>query len=182
MLDATAQLLADEGYSSVTIEKIAATSGVARSTIYRHWDALDEIVLDAIQSMLGPVAKPPDKGNVRDDLIALYRQLARALARSEWGTTVKVIVGAALAEEMFGRVLAQAIDERRAGGRTVISRSIERGELPSGTKVDWLLDSVTGVLYYRALMSGHSLNERGMIEHLVESALTAAGWSSRPQQ
>lgn len=167
-------LMASDGYSSVTIERIAETSGVARSTIYRHWDSLAAVVLDAVQIMLGPTPTPPDKGTVREDLIAVYRQLARALQRSDWGGVVRAVVEAALVEDLFRDVLAMAIEARRASGRQVVERAIGRGELPADTRVDWLLDSITGVMYYRFLMSGDPLNERGMIEHLVDAALSAA--------
>ena len=177
VLDATATVLVGDGYSAITIEKIAAESGVARSTIYRHWDNLADIVLDAVQQLLGPVGEQPDTGDLRSDLIALYEVLTGALSSGAWGKIVRGVVEAAMADEMFSAVLRKAIAERRENGRGVVQRGIDRGELPATTNIDWLLDSISGVVYYRMLMSGGPMNEDGMIEYLVDAAIAAANQS-----
>ena len=177
VLDATAALLVGNGYSAITIEKIAAESGVARSTIYRHWENLAEIVLDAVQQLLGPVGSVPENGNLRDDLIQLYATLTRALTKGTWGKLVRGVVEAAMAEQLFSDVLRQAITERREHGKAVLQRAIDRGDLPEDTNMAWFLDSISGVIYYRLIMSGDDLDEPGMVEYLIDAAIAAA---SRP--
>lgn len=174
VLDATSTLLVGGGYASITIEKIAAESGVARSTIYRHWDNLAEIVLDAVQQLLGPVGPVQDTGDLRNDLIELYRVLTGALSDGSWGKVVRAVVEAAMADTMFAEVLQQAIADRRTNGRTVLELAIERGDLPAETNTDWFLDSISGVIYYRMLMSGGPMDEPGMIEHLIDTAIAGA--------
>lgn len=175
VLDATAALLVGNGYSAITIEKIAAESGVARSTIYRHWENLAEIVFDAVQQLLGPVGSVPDNGTLRDDLIQLYSVLTRALTKGTWGKLVKGVVEAAMANQLFADVLRQAIVDRREHGKAVLQRGIDRGDLPEDTNMAWFLDSISGVIYYRLVMSGDDLDEAGMIEYLIDSAIAAAG-------
>ena len=38
LLDAAAQLLADDGFSAVTMEAVAAQAGVSRPLVYKHFD------------------------------------------------------------------------------------------------------------------------------------------------
>lgn len=174
VLDATAALLVGNGYSAITIEKIAAESGVARSTIYRHWENLAEIVFDAVQQLLGPVGLVPDNGNLRDDLLELYAVLIRALTKGTWGKIVRGVVEAAMADQLFADVLRQAIADRREHGKAVLQRAVDRGDLPSGTNMGWFLDSISGVIYYRLTMSGDAPDEPGMVEHLIDAAIAAA--------
>lgn len=174
VLEATSALLVDEGYAAITIEKIAAESGVARSTIYRHWDNLAGIVFDTVQHLLGPTMTAPDTGDLRGDLIELYGVLTGALIKGTWGKLVRSVVEAAMAEELFAGVLRQAIADRRAGGATVLQQAIDRGDLPNDTNVAWFLDSISGVIYYRLIMSGDDPDEPGMVEHLIDAAIAAA--------
>lgn len=174
VLDATIELLASEGYSVITIERIAASSGVARSTIYRHWDSLTEIVLDAVQQQLGEFQPPADSGNVRSDLLRLYERFVRALQRGELGQIIHGVVEAAMADEVFAEVLRRAIELRRSEGRAVIEMAIERGDLSADTPVAWTLDAISGPIYYRLLMSGDPIDEPGFIEHLIDAALSQA--------
>jgi len=174
VLDATASLLVGSGYSAITIEKIAAESGVARSTIYRHWNNLADIVFDAVQQLLGPVGSVPDSGSLRDDLVQLYAVLTRALTRGSWGKVVRGVVEAAMADALFATVLQQAILDRREHGKAVLQRAIERGDLPADTNTVWFLDSISGVIYYRLIMSGDDPDEPGMVEYLIDAAIAAA--------
>lgn len=178
VIDATAALMVDSGYSSITIERIAAESGVARSTIYRHWENLEEIVFDAVQQLLGPVGSVPDNGTLRDDLVQLYSVLTRALTKGTWGKLVRGVVEAAMTEQMFADVLRQAIIDRREHGKAVLQRAIDRGDLPADTNMAWFLDSISGVIYYRIIMSGDDPAEPGMIEYLIDAAIAAAGGTS----
>ena len=83
VLEATLDLLAESGYGAVTIEAVAARSGVAKSTIYRHWPGRVELILDAFHELKAPVA-PPGDGNVRETVIAVLENLARVAIESTW--------------------------------------------------------------------------------------------------
>jgi len=48
ILDATLELLAEEGFHGLSIEAVAAKAGVGKTTIYRRWPSKDELVMDAI--------------------------------------------------------------------------------------------------------------------------------------
>ena len=70
VLEATVALLAESGYGAVTIEAVAARSGVAKSTIYRHWPGRVELIHDAFLELKPPVVVPSD-GDVREQVIAV---------------------------------------------------------------------------------------------------------------
>ena len=55
---AATDLLVEGGPSAVTIDAIVARSGVAKSTIYRHWASRDDVLLDVMESC-APVSPHP---------------------------------------------------------------------------------------------------------------------------
>ena len=63
ILDATRELLAEEGgVRALTIEAVAARSGVAKTTIYRRWRdkwelALDAVMIDMVPRLAGGVGR-----------------------------------------------------------------------------------------------------------------------------
>lgn len=50
-LTAAVERLREVGSSRLTIEAVAARSGVAKSTIYRHWAGTAELVTDAFLTL-----------------------------------------------------------------------------------------------------------------------------------
>ncbi len=173
VLTAVTSLLGSGGFASLTIEAVVADSGVARSTIYRHWDCLGDLVLDAVAEVLGPVADPPDTGNVREDLIVLFEGWLTGLVSGPWGKLVPALVEASVQNDVFRRVLEEGVVERREPARVVLRRAIERGELPPATDQTRVLDSVVGPIYYRMLMSGRPIDEPGLVVYLIDAALSA---------
>ena len=82
MIEAALDLLGDAGYGGTSIDAISRRSGVARTTIYRHWRSLAEIVHEAAMTTVG-VKAVPDTGDARADLRAHLGELAAKL-NSGW--------------------------------------------------------------------------------------------------
>ena len=174
ILDTTADMLASSGYSSLTVEGIAAKCGVARSTIYRHWESVADIAMEAFLRIIGPVPPIPQTGNVRTDLVVNYRRLVDGLAHSRWGELLPSMVEASIQDKVFARLLYEAFDSRRELGRQSLQKGVDRGDLPAETNFEWLLDSITGPIYHRLFFTNRSLDEPGMIEYWVNSAVDGA--------
>src|SRR5215470_2408083 len=81
ILDATRELLADDGgVGSLTIEAVAARSGIAKTTIYRQWRDKWELALDAAMiDLLPQFAYPVDVGDTRRELLTFVDSVVAAL-------------------------------------------------------------------------------------------------------
>jgi AcrR family transcriptional regulator len=174
ILDTTADMLASSGYSSLTVEGIAAKCGVARSTIYRHWESVADIAMEAFLRIIGPVPPIPQTGNVRTDLVVNYRRLVDGLAHSRWGELLPSMLEASIQDKVFAQLLYKAFDSRRELGRQSLLKGVDRGDLPAETNFEWLLDSITGPIYHRLFFTNRPLDEPGMIEYWVNSAVDGA--------
>ena len=67
VLDATVDLLGEVGHGGTTVEAIAERSGVAKTTIYRHWPSRAPLLIDAFHCRVEHVEATPT-GDVRADL------------------------------------------------------------------------------------------------------------------
>lgn len=149
---ATLGLLRERGIAATTMEAVAERSGVAKTTIYRQWRDQPSLVMDAISSTLHEPSLP-DTGSVRDDLVVLLTGLAAALHGSPAAALMPALIEAAERDRAFAALHRTEAAHRHRVVRQVITRGMERGELPSDTDVDDLLDLLTGPLFYRRWVS-----------------------------
>src|ERR1700731_1150267 len=70
VLATTNELMSEAGIGGVSIDEVSRRSGVAKTTIYRHWPSRSALLLDAC-SRLGSPQAPPDTGSLRGDLTLL---------------------------------------------------------------------------------------------------------------
>lgn len=171
VLKTTASLLRKHGYRQLTIDMVANESGVARSTLYRHWPNIAELVISAFDSAIGPNPPVPDLGDIRSNLIFVYTRFPSILKRSLWGSVMPSIIEASKTDPRFSGLLERLVDQRRESGRLIFQRAIEAGEIHPDSKYEWAIDALTGAYYHRLLMTGASLKEEGMAEWLVDAVL-----------
>ena len=179
VLGAAAELLCEEGFPGVTIEAVAARSGVAKTTIYRHWPTRAELLISAFHTM---ACEPPqvDTGDVREDLVLLMTGLAQQLRTERWASALPSLAAEARHEPHLATLHTAFLDERRAHVHGVIRRGIERGELPPDTDVGLLATMVAGPVFFRALVSLEPLDEPGLPERVVDAALYGMRGSRTP--
>ena len=83
-LEATLELAAKSGLHACTFDAVSERSGIARSTLYRHWSKQSELVMDALESQdVEHVAH--DTRSLRDDMLIHLLGLGRDLEGSTWG-------------------------------------------------------------------------------------------------
>ena len=67
MMCAARAILAERGVDGLTVDEVADQSGVAKSTIYRHFGSVDELILAAVDELI-PNNPAPDTGSFERDL------------------------------------------------------------------------------------------------------------------
>ena len=84
VMHAVSELLGEVGFRGLSIDLVAEASGVGRATIYRRWKTVPMLALSAFEFALGPGLPAPDHGDLRTDLIHLYRRFAKVLGQENW--------------------------------------------------------------------------------------------------
>ena len=95
ILEACADLIAEEGFAGVTIEAVAARSGTAKTTIYRHWPSREALLIEAFGVCSGPPGPPAATGSTRDEVREVLGGLARKLNDDDWCASMCSLVDAA---------------------------------------------------------------------------------------
>jgi AcrR family transcriptional regulator len=167
VLEATLDLLAAEGAEGCTIEGIASRSGVAKTTIYRHWPSRAALVADAVRSLMETGDHVPDTGDVRTDVAALLDELAERLRTGQLADVAPALVAAIDADPQLAGLMEVYVDARREPMRTVLRRGVERGQLPTDLDVELLTDVFAGPLFYRRLVARRP-GSAGYVRSLVD--------------
>jgi len=182
ILDATRELLAEEGgVRALTIEAVAARSGVAKTTIYRRWRDKWELALDAAMiDVLTTFDDPIDVGDTRKELLTFVNSALRTLGSRPYGPAMQGLVSEVATDPQLARVYREyVVDPRRLQVKAVIERGIERGDLRLDTDPRLVQELLIGTIYYRLLFSGAPLN-RKLGTQLVDAILD--GFRPRPEK
>lgn len=178
ILDAAARVLAEGGPQRFTVDAVAAAAGVGKATIYRRWPTRADLVL-AGASRLTLEMSPPHTGNLRDDLVTHLTALATKLTANPAGRLLVAIIGeAAVNEEMRSRLTA-FIRARRSMALDLITRGIERGELPASIDPEELLDLLGAPIFMR-LLTGGVVTDADFIAWTIDTVLTGVGYRPQP--
>ena len=169
VLKATYELLSETGLGGVSVDAVCRRSGVAKTTIYRHWPSRTALVLDAC-SKLGTNPPVPDTGSLRGDLSALALDVARRLKTARWPSVLPSIIDAAERDPEIAELHSRLHAGASGAFRAVIERAQERGEVPRGCDPSEAVAAVLGPLFYRRWFSREPLEER-FVKAVVERAL-----------
>jgi AcrR family transcriptional regulator len=180
ILDATRALLAEEGgVRSLTIEAVAARSGVAKTTIYRRWRDKWELALDAAMiDTLSSFDEPVDVGDTREELITFVNSAVRTLGSKPYGPALQGLASEVATDPELARVYREyVVDPRRRQIKAVVERGIARGDLRPDTDPRLIQELLIGPIYYRLLFSGPPF-DRKLGLRLVDAILD--GFRERP--
>ena len=96
----------------------------------------------------------PDEGNLDADLRALARGVVTSLRDPAIKAAFASMVAAAVQNRAAQEVLSRFLATRTAKMTVIISRAIQRGDLPPGTDAARVIRTVTALIYYRLFIAG----------------------------
>jgi AcrR family transcriptional regulator len=165
-LRAAAELLEEVGYRGLTIEGVAARSGVAKSTIYRWWASKGALVMDAYSHAVARRMPEPDTGTVAGDLTRFVAQLYRVVDYPLRVQALRGLMAEAQLDPTFREDLRSWADGRRVVVAEMLNRGIQRGELPADLDMDHAVDLVFGPFWYRLLVGHAPLDPALAVKHV----------------
>ena len=161
ILTATLDLVAEAGYGALTVEGIAARSGVGKQTIYRWWPSKADVLLDALATKADLYVPIPDEGTFRADLAAFLGSTFELGEKAQVADTLRALMAQAQIDPGFGkRFREDFLNRRREALGTLVDRARERGELPAEVSSRTVIDVVFGTLWYRLLATREPIGTR----------------------
>lgn len=153
------RLLAEVGYSALTMDAVASEAGVGKATIYRRWRTKEELVVDTVSELNAVEAAPEDTGSVEGDLRALMHAMV-ALVNSPAGAATQALLSSmqhqpALAEAFRNGPLAVwngAFDQMWVRGEA-------RGEVGPGMSRSIVAEAIGAPIVQRWLVNGEPVDD-----------------------
>jgi AcrR family transcriptional regulator len=150
-LAAATDLIVERGVASLTIEEVAHRSGVAKTTIYRHWPERTALVLDTVRSCFEDVGTP-DTGSLRGDLEAFFGGMVMADLSGTVGKLMPALVDAAGRDPEIELLLDRISLERQRPILDIVERAQGRGELPAELDPRVAIGTIVGPIVFRKLI------------------------------
>lgn len=173
ILAATREIVAEGGVRALTVEGVAARSGVAKTSIYRRWSGRHELALAVLLELVPDPATVPDFGDVRRELEHHVGRTIRVLRGTPMGRVLRGLVSDLASDlELFAAFRVQVIARRMADTQIILERAIARGEVPPGVDFEFAHELLFGPVYYRLLLSGEPLRTK-LATQLVDALLAA---------
>jgi AcrR family transcriptional regulator len=177
---ATLELLAQDGYRALTVERVRERAGVGKATIYRRWASKEELVKAAI-SHLQVDLPTPDTGSLRQDFAALASANLAAAQDTGAAWLMPRLMSESVDEpELHDLFYANLVEPRRRAMRSMLENARDRGEVHEDADLDLLVDILVGPIVYRLIIGGG--DTRGLEEmsaRVLETVLAGVGpWSA----
>jgi AcrR family transcriptional regulator len=150
-LDATVDLLLDGGVEGVTFDEVATRSGVAKTTLYRHFGTKQAMVVTAASSCLVEVTTP-DSGDLRPDLRTIFDRWKDKEEERRVPDLMPALLAASDRDPDLRALVLAMLDERRRPIRTVLQLAQLRGEFDPGLDLDIAIALLTGPFVQRRMI------------------------------
>ena len=172
VLSAAGEILRREGYAGLTMEGVAAESGVAKTTLYRRWPTKAALCMELYLDVAAHELRDPDTGDIASDLKEIADTVVHLQTRTVAGPAfIGLIAEAHVSPATRTAFLEEFAERRREMTRKVLRRAIQRRQLRPDTDVDLVIDAIGGAVTFR-LLQGHAPLTSSFTSALVDLVLS----------
>ena len=174
ILEATLETLVELGYDKLSFDAVAGAAKASKATLYRRWPAKVDLVVDALELMLGVEAdRFPDTGTLRGDLIS------QACAKGGLADDQPVKVFGSLMNamhrdrELHDAIMSRLIAPKMAAAVHVFRAAQQRGEVGPDADLDLLARLLPAISIHEAMLTGSHPSQDRLVT-LVDSVVLPA--------
>lgn len=148
IVDAARDILIESGQRSVTVDAVCERSGVAKSTLYRHWSSRTELLVDVMRACMpaGPTELPD--GPFEETLCLLLRQVADSVAAPEWKRVFPAILSLKLTLPEVSEMAQADTDEKHQLIQALLDLGAAEGALAPGLDPDDVAPLLLGPIIF----------------------------------
>ena len=175
--EAVRRMLEEVGYQALTIEGVAARSGVAKTSIYRRWPSKAEMVFDLMLHSSDELPPVEDQGSLAGDVDVLAGRFVVLVAGPLGRRIFPGLIGDAAGDPALMERLRNTIvlDGRQQIAR-VLERSVRRGELADTAAVPDLQAVLIGAVLMLVLFEPEM--DEGLLRNKIADLAMAVLFSS----
>jgi AcrR family transcriptional regulator len=167
VLKAAYEVVAERGYEGFTIEAVAECSGVHKTTIYRRWSTIEDVLLDAVVARAEQAVPLLRTDDARADLVAMGRAVASNLA----DPMSQAVAAAALsgpADGQLSELSKRFWALRLAEASVIVEDAQQQGSIDTSLDPAEVVERIVGPIWFRSMVLGQGVDD-GFVEMLVYS-------------
>lgn len=174
ILKASYELLIENGFSEVTIEKIAERANVSKATIYKWWPNKAAVVMEGFLNATDLELPIPDTGSAIEDMFIQVDNFVNFLI-SRKGNVITEIIAEGQSDVKLAEIYRKAyFTPRRDISKQILERGISRGELREDLNQEESIDLIWGPVFYRLLITGDKIDVN-FIKNIIDYAFKGIG-------
>lgn len=159
VMEAATELLLEGGPNALTIDGVVARSGVAKSTVYRHWATRDELVADVFE-FIAPKLEPSDPSLSFDDgLRILVHRLVAMMADPHWQRVLPALMMLKMHQGEIAELEERMQEEQLGVCAEVLRCGVAEGRISADDDLQLLLTLLIGPLLMAGLTGSTKLDD-----------------------
>lgn len=151
VLDAAAEIIAEDGFAKLTMEAVARRARAGKATVYRWWPSRGHLLL-ALYTRAKCTTAPPETGTLAGDLEACLAMMIRQWQGSEGQPAIGPLFRLLVAESQLDETVRRALhEERHSRWRhidNILARARARGELNPALSLKRAEQRVISMMWY----------------------------------
>ncbi len=171
MLDTTRAIIIERGVSACTIEEVASRSGVAKTTIYRHYGGLDELIFAAVARDVSD-GNATDTGSLRGDLIEIQSHYVEVASSATVRELFVWMMGRAVTSSAHADLFRSVRVQPQGPTVIALQRAIARGELAPTIDLDMAMHVIQGPFISKRIVDNTDITPHE-VKTMVDMAISA---------
>lgn len=178
VLETAYRIVMNEGLGRLTIERVAAESGVSKPTIYRTWTNAQELAMAAFMAT-PPTDAPVSRANTAKAVLRAHLRGVITAFATQRGRQITLTMASADPDSELAKAFRnQVILKSRETGRQLVERAVASAELRSDIDIEAVLDMLYGPLFFRLLV-GHQALSPALAGELVDTIFEGISAAAR---
>jgi|JI7StandDraft_1071085.scaffolds.fasta_scaffold379665_1 AcrR family transcriptional regulator len=177
MLAAATELMVEGGVRAVTVDAVADRSGVAKSTLYRHWASVQELLVDVMRANV-PETSPLDQSLGFEAAVRSWMGSAvAALSAPDWARTLPALLELRNHSPEMAELLASDFDEKLVTVVAILDLGVGEGRVPAGLDPRQVMTTLVGPLVL-ATLNGEAAQLAALADYVADRFLDS--YRARP--
>lgn len=157
--EAVRAVIVADGIAGLSADRLAAESGVSRSTVYRNWPDMAALACEVFEELVDRDAIDLG-GDPRAALHDYLADYARRLNDPTYTAVLVALIEGSARDEAFAKVHRRAFSQTRSRAGTIVRRAQADGVIDEALDVQECVEDLVAPFLYRRLVTQSRITSR----------------------
>lgn len=150
--EAVCAVLVAEGLGGLSVDRLAAESGVSRSTIYRNWPDMAALACEVFDELVHREDPVPGGVDMRSALHAYLADYARRLNDRTYTAVLVALIDGSSRDAAFAEVHRRMFSQTRSRAGVIVRHGQSEGVIDARLDVQRCVEDLVAPFLYRRLV------------------------------